>query len=438
MKRFQCPSLNTPMVTGDGLLVRLPPLDVFLDGKQWQRLMQLAAQEGNGLVEITQRGNMQLRGFDHASAAHFTHKLPFVIPLPLPLSPVAISCEPDDKALHIFAYSPRFSRSTSPWSFVYRETQNTRDIALLARQLDAWLGQTTLTFAPKCSIVIEHTGGWGYGSLPADVRLRIAHGRYWIGVGGTAREARWYEVRSSHALMEAAKIVLASIAELGPYARGRDAANHPLLEEKLHASAWVIKRCNSISNAIQCEGEHIALGQMDDTHAVISLPFGASDVQALSALGEVCFFHDVKLRLIPQRRLLLRGIQAEKVLSFAEQVGYIVHDNDVRQRMFACQGAPGCASSYLNTREMATSAIPLMEKYASNNDKTLHISGCAKGCAHPAKATVTVVGMSEAGEDHAAIGMVMQGRARAMAGDIIVSDQQNWREVLDREMGGTS
>lgn len=197
MKRFQCPSLNTPMVTGDGLLVRLPPLDVFLVGKQWQRLMQLAAQEGNGLVEITQRGNMQLRGFDHASAAHFTHKLPFVIPLPL--APVAISCEPDDKALHIFAYSPRFSRSTSPWSFVYRETQNTRDIALLARQLDAWLGQTTLTFAPKCSIVIEHTGGWGYGSLPADVRLRIAHGRYWIGVGGTAREARWYEVRSSHA-----------------------------------------------------------------------------------------------------------------------------------------------------------------------------------------------------------------------------------------------
>lgn len=442
MKRFQCPSLNTPMMTGDGLLVRLPPLDVFLDGKQWQCLMQHATQEGNGLVEITQRGNMQLRGFDHASAYRFAHKLSSVIPLPV--SPVAISCEPDDKAQHIVLSSLHFSRSTPPRSFVYWETQKTGAIASLARQLDLWLEQSRLMFAPKCSVVIDHAGGWGYGSLPADVRLRIAHGRYWIGVGGIAREARWYEVRGSHALMEAAKIVLAFIAELGPHARGRDAANHPSLEDQLHASGWVNKHCQFIPNDIQRADERVALGRIDDTHAVISLPFGASDAQSLSVLGAVCSCHDVKLRILPQRRLLLRGIQVAKVLSFAEQAGYIVHDGDVRQRIFACQGAPRCASSHIRTRDMATSAIPLMEKLSSNGNKTLHISGCAKGCAHPAKATVTVIGMSGKGADQTAlgvatqIGVVTQGHAQAVPDDIIASDQRNWLEVLERVLASTS
>jgi len=445
------------MGTGDGLLVRLPPLDVFLDGKQWQWLMQLAAQEGNGLVEITQRGNMQLRGFDHASAAHFAQKLSSVISLPL--STVAISCEPDTRTPPENAYARCSSRYASPdpfipfvgtlsscdlSTFVYWKKQKEGIISSMVRQLDAWLRQAGLTLAPKCSIVIEHTGGWGYGALPADVRLRIAHGRYWIGVAGTAREARWYEVRGPHGWMEAAKLVLAFIAELGPYARGRDAASHPSLEKRLCASAWVKKHCQSVPIDIQCADERVALGRIDDTQAVISLPFGASDVQALSALGAVCSCHGIQLRLLPQRRLLLRGIQVAKVLSFAEQAGYIVHDGDVRQRIFACQGAPRCASSHIRTREMATSAIPLMEKLSSNDNKTLHISGCAKGCAHPAKATVTVIGMSGKGEDQTTprvatqIGVVTQGHAQAVSEDIIASDQRNWLEVIERVLASIS
>ncbi|MEC8850478.1 MAG: precorrin-3B synthase, partial [Pseudomonadota bacterium] len=50
------------MVTGDGLLVRLTLATRALRPTQWAALTAAAAVHGNGRLEISRRGNLQLRG----------------------------------------------------------------------------------------------------------------------------------------------------------------------------------------------------------------------------------------------------------------------------------------------------------------------------------------------------------------------------------------
>lgn len=61
-RRGACPALAAPMPTGDGLLVRLRPTGGALTLSQFASLARSAAAHGNGILEITARGNLQIRG----------------------------------------------------------------------------------------------------------------------------------------------------------------------------------------------------------------------------------------------------------------------------------------------------------------------------------------------------------------------------------------
>ena len=61
-RRGACPALAAPMPTGDGLLVRLRPAGGALTLSQFASLARSAAAHGNGILEITARGNLQIRG----------------------------------------------------------------------------------------------------------------------------------------------------------------------------------------------------------------------------------------------------------------------------------------------------------------------------------------------------------------------------------------
>lgn len=62
MQRGWCPSLYEPMATGDGLLARVKPPGARLDSAALRALADAAARFGNGAVELTRRGNLQIRG----------------------------------------------------------------------------------------------------------------------------------------------------------------------------------------------------------------------------------------------------------------------------------------------------------------------------------------------------------------------------------------
>jgi precorrin-3B synthase len=55
----------------------------------------------------------------------------------------------------------------------------------------------------------------------------------------------------------------------------------------------------------------------------------------------------------------------------------------------ACAGAPTCASAHIASRALAPA---IAAQIAPRVDGLIHVSGCAKGCAHPGAAALTLVG----------------------------------------------
>ncbi len=62
MIRGWCPTVHAPMPSGDGLLVRVKPFGGRLSSPALQALANAVAAFGNGAVELTGRGNLQIRG----------------------------------------------------------------------------------------------------------------------------------------------------------------------------------------------------------------------------------------------------------------------------------------------------------------------------------------------------------------------------------------
>ena len=66
MKKSQikgwCPSLEKPMETGDGLLVRIPIKFGRVRSEVAQKLAELSIKYGNGHLDLSARGNLQFRG----------------------------------------------------------------------------------------------------------------------------------------------------------------------------------------------------------------------------------------------------------------------------------------------------------------------------------------------------------------------------------------
>ena len=98
----------------------------------------------------------------------------------------------------------------------------------------------------------------------------------------------------------------------------------------------------------------------------------------------------------PGRTLMIVGLTRQTAVSFAaaaEALGFIVRGDDPRRHVVACAGAPICASANMAARAIAPQIAAAAASYLDGSFK-IHISGCAKGCAHPAPAALTVVGTS--------------------------------------------
>ncbi len=71
MSRFEiknwCPGALRPMLSRDGLVVRIRPHGSALSPAQAAGIAKAAAKHGNGLIDLTSRANLQLRGVDPSS-----------------------------------------------------------------------------------------------------------------------------------------------------------------------------------------------------------------------------------------------------------------------------------------------------------------------------------------------------------------------------------
>jgi len=62
-----CPSAGLPMASGDGLISRLRLPTGCITNRQLESLADRAEQFGHGVLELTNRGNLQVRGLNESS-----------------------------------------------------------------------------------------------------------------------------------------------------------------------------------------------------------------------------------------------------------------------------------------------------------------------------------------------------------------------------------
>jgi precorrin-3B synthase len=403
MRRGACPALTAPMRTGDGLLVRLTPASGGVSPAQLIGLAQAASRHGSGTVEVTARGNLQFRGLTETSAPAFASDVGVMgidarDGVPIDVSPLA--------------------------GLDGSELIDPRPLARAIRSGCAQRGLPT-RLGPKVSVVIDGGGSVSLDDSAADVRL-TADGRGWLlAIAGDARSARLLGVVDGEAAAASALAILDTVADMGPTARARDLP-----------SGWIEKTVGQIQTLRNVRpanaGDVWSTRPLLDGRFVlaVALPFGSTDAQRLRDLaGHAQAIGVSDIRPSPLRMLLALcpSIDAAHTLQRqAAGLGFITVADDPRLTIAACAGRPACASGRIDTRAIAVQLAGNLGP--SLGGRTVHVSGCAKGCAHPAAADVTIVG------DENGIGLVAAGTAAGQphaytTRDSIVADAAR---LLDR------
>jgi precorrin-3B synthase len=373
------------MPTGDGLLARLPQAGALAPAA-FAAVCRAARDCGNGLVEVTARGSLQVRGLAPASARSFAEACRSAGIADRPGPPVHAN--------------PLAGRSSLPGMGAL--------VAALREAVGAFAGRV----APKVSVVIDDGGTPHLDALAADIRLRTASGggRFFIGVAGDGRSAQWLGTVGESDAVAAVCALLEAVARLGGAARARD-LDRPA---RIVARRIAPVRPPAARPPASFVGTH---GLTDGGVAVgIGLPFGQAEADALEALvAGAGAAGAIGLVPAPGRVLLALGLRADRAAAFvaaAARLGFVIRADDPRRNVIACAGAPACSAALMPARaiaeEIARAAAPLL---ASGGH--VHISGCAKGCASRDRAGLTIVGTA------AGCAVIRDGRVGDAPGAIV-------------------
>lgn len=373
MARGACPSISAPMVTGDGLLVRLRPMTPGLTIAQFRALAEATAKHGNGLIEITARGNLQLRGMTTDSMAGLAADIDRAGIVPE--SGIAIEVPP------LSGLDPL-------------KVADARDLAARLRIAIAAL-DPQLILAPKLTIIIDGGGRLVLDAMSADIRLRATRAdsgstAWCLAIGGTAQTAKVIASLFAEQSVLAVIELLQTLAHLGPNARGRDLdavglrAKFPSMPDR--ASGTIAQHVSPIG--IHGLGENgLALGlrpSFGQIHARDILNF--LDIAETAGANEI--------RTAPEHALLVLGLDdgaARQVQLAATKHGFRTCVDDPSNHIDVCSGAGACASAFYATKVAAVDVLDTAPELLDGS-LTVHLSGCGKGCAHPGKAAITIVG----------------------------------------------
>jgi len=381
-RRGACPSLSVPMPSGDGLLARLRPTGT-ISLSAFAALCAAAQRFGNGVIEITSRGSIQIRGLSAASAPRFADVV------------TALAITADDGI-------PVHSNALAGL-----DREQILDADAVAADLRRALARTSLAerLAPKVSVVIDGGGALGLGSVTADVRLSadLVNGAaiFHIGVAGDGATETKLGVVASADGVEAARRLIDVIARYGRMARARDvlaADGLAPFKAVLAGLVGALDHCGSRGATRTTEpiGQHL-LRDGSFAHG-LGLAFGHADARMLERLAQAAKNAGATgIRLTAERALMVIGLTgrtAPIVAAEAERLGFVVRADDPRRYVIACAGAPICASGHIAARSIAPAVAEAAGKYLDRHFR-IHISGCAKGCAHAGKAGLTIVGRED-------------------------------------------
>lgn len=362
-----CPTFERPVLQRDGLLLRIPLVGGALSGTQAAAVADVAASFGSGVVELTNRGNIQLRGLGEDAVADAQDRVR------------SVGLGGRDAALV----------TISPFA-------GPAEHALRAELLDGLEpDRTEGPLAPKFAVHVDDAAGWTAGRRAEAV---LAAGPATDGASWTLRVAGLGEQDAdASAAVAAVRALARRCRKAGDQARVADvlaevgasglAAALPLPSPRWRPVSLGGAGVEPLGPLGPCTGP-------DGIRTVVAAaPLGRIDARTLVGLAGLATPGPAALRVTPWRSFAL----AAPVRS-VEALGLVVDPRDPAAGVVACVGAGGCWQSEADALGEARRQIALRSTGAGAlalGGGVLHVTGCDKRCATRSAVAVTLLGRAD-------------------------------------------
>jgi precorrin-3B synthase len=334
-----CPGALRPMMSGDGLVVRVRPHGGRLTQTQAQGIAIASKTHGSGVIDLSARANVQLRGVRADSHLALL-----------------------DALANLGLLDPDVETETHRNLIVTPFWKSGDGTQALAAAMEAALADAP-ALPGKFGFAIDTGPAPVLAAVSTDIRLeRSADGTLILRPDGAAFGKPVSAEDAPGAALALAQWFLDTDGVTA--GRGRMAAH--------------IARGTPLPPGFTTAPAAAKTPPGPGIHAggvLVGFEFGQLDADTLAALTQLG-----ALRITPWRMLLIEGAASPPDVN-----GLITDPADPRLRVTACTGAPGCPQALRPTRPLARTLAAHLPSGAH-----LHVSGCAKGCAHPGPAPFTL------------------------------------------------
>ena len=389
-KASACPGLFRIVPAVDGGLCRLKVPLGRLSASGACAVAKAARRHGSGVIEVTNRANLQLRGVrDGADSSIAADLLAAGLGPKHPdsddvrnvlVSPMAgldpnqhLDIRPVATAILDHLETDAGCRTLSPKFSVM--VDGGEDVAVLDHPHDLWL-----------AAIDETTFALGIAGCPP-VALEDATPFITVAVGDTA----WaLAVALSMFLdMTSKNPETTRLRHLLPRVSRADFLDR--LSKRLGLVANLGDKARRWRRGLPAERAHVGIrNQRQDRRVSIGAvpPLGRLSPDTMRRLGELAADHGSDLRLTPWQSVMVPDVKREKasrVIETLEDIGLICSPGHPLATTVACAGSAGCAKGVADTK---ADALLLADAHDAG---WLHLSGCERSCASPGVADVTLL-----------------------------------------------
>ncbi|TCC22194.1 precorrin-3B synthase [Kribbella speibonae] len=344
----RCPGVLAVHQAADGGLARVRVPGGRLTTPQLDVLRLAAAELGDGRLELTSRGNVQIRGLRSDGPQELSDRL-FAAGL-----------------LPSIAHERVWNILASPLSGLDQQSQY--DVLPVASALDrALCDRPGLADLPGRFLFALDDGRGDLSELAADVAVRALDERTaLLSLGSLGVRVEWGVVPE---LMVAAAEAFLEVRDqewrIAEVARGEE-----LILERLGLRATEVL---PVETARVVAGVHGAA-------LVVTVPLGSLTQEQAAALVRA----GDEVRITPWRSVVVPA-----AATGLEEVGLVTTPGSVWEGVTACAGQPGCAKALADVRTDATTHLTTGR--VVGRGRRVHWSGCERRCGKPAGAFVDVL-----------------------------------------------
>jgi precorrin-3B synthase len=371
-----CPGVLHLAAMADGGLARIRMPAGALSAEQARAVGEAAERLGSGVVDLTNRANLQIRGLAPDAGPKLASHL----------EAVGFRFGPAERRRNILL---------DPFSGI--DPGERRDLRSLGAALDEALSSAPWieSLSPKFSFVLDGGGPVGIGAAPSDVAVVATRDGMVVRAGQVSAS-----FGSEDGAVDALLSIAAAAAAEGGDMRAGDLPE-PVIRKALTSSGGAIL-AGPQPRALAVE-PRLGLVATRDGRVALSLPVpvGRLDRAMLDFLADIAERDgEGRLVLAPWSAVVIPGLaesRAAALLARSVAVGFTPLAVAERLAVVACAGAPACERALEPAKALAREILALAASEPTRLPERrarLHLSGCPKGCGGAAPTDLLLLGSS--------------------------------------------